>query len=134
MPRYIKAETAAPPPKTARYSHAVEAGGLLYITGQLPIDPDQPDAPLPSTIEAQTELSFRNVNLIVEAAGYSLTDTVFARIFLSDFNRDYVGMNAVYHSHFNDDARMPARTTVGVATLGRGALVEIDLILERRPA
>jgi len=131
MARYIKVPAAAPPPRTARYSHAVEAGGVLYVTGQLPIDPDRPDAPLPPTIEAQTELAFRNLTLIVGAAGYSLADTVFARIFLSDFNRDYAGLNAVYHRYFDDDARMPARTTVGVATLGRGALVEIDLILAR---
>ncbi|QFR33785.1 RidA family protein [Ancylobacter sp. TS-1] len=134
MARYIKVPAAAPPPRTARYSHAVEAGGMLYVTGQLPIDPDRPDAPLPPTIEAQTDLAFRNLALIVGAAGYSLADTVFARIFLSDFNRDYAGLNAVYHGYFDDDARMPARTTVGVATLGRGALVEIDLILARSTA
>lgn len=132
MARYIKIETAAPPPRTARYSHAVEAGGMLYVTGQLPIDPGWPDAPLPSTIEEQTEFAFHNLVLIVEAAGYRLSDTVFARIYLSHFDRDYAGLNAVYHRYFDDDARMPARTTVGVATLGRGALVEIDLVLERR--
>lgn len=132
MARYIKVDAAAPPPRTARYSHAVEAGGMLYVTGQLPINPEQPDAPLQPSIEAQTELAFRNLTLIVEAAGYSLADTVFARIFLSDFNRDYAGLNTIYHRYFDDDAHMPARTTVGVATLGRGALVEIDLILERR--
>ena len=131
MARYVTVEAAAPPPRTARYSHAVEAGGALYVTGQLPIDPDHPDAPLPPSIEAQTELVFRNLTLIVEAAGYRLADTVFARIFLSDFDRDYAGLNAVYHTYFDDDARMPARTTVGVARLGRGALVEIDLILAR---
>ena len=134
MARYIKVDVAAPPPRTARYSHAVEARGMLYVTGQLPIDPERPDAPLPPTIEAQTELAFRNLMLIVEAAGYSLADTVFARIFLSDFNRDYAGLNTVYHRYFDDDGRMPARTTVGVAALGRGALVEIDLILERSAA
>lgn len=132
MPRYIKAETAAPPPKTARYSHAVESGGMLYITGQLPIDPDNPDAALPATIEEQTELVFRNLILIADAAGYRLWDAVFARIYLADFDRDYVGMNTIYHQHFDDDARMPARTTVGVARLGRGALVEIDLVMERQ--
>lgn len=132
MPRYIKAETAAPPPKTARYSHAVEAGGLLYITGQLPIDPDNPDATLPAGIEEQTELVFRNLVLIADAAGYRLWDAVFVRVYLADFDRDYTGLNAVYHGHFDDDARMPARTTVGVAKLGRGALVEIDMVLERQ--
>ena len=129
--RYIKVPTAAPPPKTARYSHAVEAGGLLHVTGQLPVDPADPDADLPSGIEAQTEMVFRNLKLIVEAAGYRLQDTIFVRIYLSDFTHDYVGLNAVYHRHFDDDERMPARTTVGVARLGRDALVEIDLVLAR---
>ena len=129
MTRYINAPKAAPPPKTARYSHAVEAGGFLHVTGQLPIDPDNPAAPLPPTIEAQVELSFRNLILIVEAAGYRLSDAVFVRIYLADFDRDYAGLNAVYHRYFDDDAAMPGRTTVGVAKLGRAALVEIDMVL-----
>ena len=132
MPRYIKADAAAPPPKTVRYSHAVEAGGLLYVTGQLPIDPENPDAPLPEGIEAQTEMVFRNLILIADAAGYRLWDAVFARIYLSDFDRDYAGLNTVYHRHFDDDSRVPGRTTVGVAKLGRGAMVEIDLVMERQ--
>lgn len=132
MARYITAPDAAPPPRTARYSHAVEAGGLLHITGQLPIDPDRPDGPLPDTIEAQAELSFRNLARIAGAAGYALSDAVFVRIYLADFDRDYVGLNTVYHRYFDDDSRMPGRTTVGVARLGRGALVEIDMVLERR--
>jgi 2-iminobutanoate/2-iminopropanoate deaminase len=127
--RYISAPKAAPPPKTARYSHAVEAGGFLYVTGQLPIDPDDPAAPLPPTIEPQVELCFRNLILIVEAAGYRLSEAVFVRIYLANFDRDYAGLNAVYHKHFDDDAAMPGRTTVGVATLGRDALVEIDMVL-----
>ena len=131
MNRHITTNHAAPSPKTARYSHAVQAGTLLLVTGQLPVDPDAPEAPLPDGIEAQTELAFRNLRLIVEDAGYSLRDTVFARIFLADFDRDCVGMNLVFHRHFDDPGTMPGRTTIGVARLGRGALVEIDLTLNR---
>lgn len=131
MTRYIKVKTAAPPPKTAGYSHAVEANGFLYVTGQLPIDPNDPDAALPASIEQQTELVFRNLALIVEASGYALSDTVFARIYLSHFERDYVGLNSVYHRYFSDDKAFPARTTIGVARLGRDALVEIDLTLAK---
>lgn len=131
MNRHITTPQAAPSPRTARYSHAVQAGTLLLVTGQLPVDPDAPEAPLPAGIEAQTEMAFRNLRLIVESAGYSLRDTVFARIFLADFDRDYAGMNTVFHRHFDDPATMPGRTTVGVARLGRGALVEIDLTLNR---
>jgi 2-iminobutanoate/2-iminopropanoate deaminase len=127
--RYITVPNAAPPPKTARYSHAVEAQGFLYVTGQLPVDPDNPDAALPAGIEAQTEMAFRNLKIIVEAAGYDLGNTAFARIYLTDFDRDYPGMNAVYRRHYANDERMPGRTTVGVTRLGRGALVEIDLVV-----
>jgi len=131
MKRHIVAGKAAPPPKSARYSHAVEAGGFLYVTGQLPIDPANPADDLPEGVEAQTELSFRNLAIIVKEAGYAFTDAVFVRVFLSDFDRDYVGFNAVYHRYFDEDATMPGRTTVGVAKLGRGALVEIDMVLYR---
>ena len=123
---------AAPPPQTARYAHAVEAGGLLHVTGQLPIDPDRPQGPLPDTIEGQTELVFLNLRRILNAAGYRLEDTVFARIYLSHFARDYAGLNAVYHRHFSEDDHLPARTTVGVAALGRDTLVEIDLVVAKR--
>ena len=129
MTRYIKVPEAAPAPASARYSHAVEAGGFLYVTGQLPIDPDNPTGALPGSIEEQTELAFVNLTRIVEAAGYRLRDAVFVRIYLLEFDRDYVGMNTVYHRYFADDSTMPGRTTVGVAKLGRGALVEIDMVL-----
>lgn len=122
---------AAPPPATARYAHAVEAGGLLHVTGQLPIDPDAPETPLPVSIEAQAEIVFLNLRRILAAAGYRLEDTVFARIYLANFARDYAGLNAVYHANFSEDAYLPARTTIGVAALGRGALVEIDLIVAK---
>jgi 2-iminobutanoate/2-iminopropanoate deaminase len=131
MPRYIRVPEAAPSPKTARYSHAVEAGGLLFVTGQLAVDPDNFDAPLPPGVGAQTEFVFRNLVLIVEAAGYKLSDTVFARIFLTHFERDYPEMNAVYNRYFSDDARMPSRTTVGVTKLARDGLVEIDLVVAK---
>jgi 2-iminobutanoate/2-iminopropanoate deaminase len=129
--RYITVPNAAPPPKTARYSHAVEANGFLFVTGQLPIDPANPDAALPAGIEAQTEMAFRNLELIVAAAGYDLDNTVFARIYLTDFDRDYPGMNEVYRRHYGNGERMPGRTTVGVTRLARGALVEIDLVVAR---
>lgn len=124
---------AAPSPATARYSHAVAAGGFLYVTGQLPVHPDQPEAPLPDGIEAQTELCFLNFERILAQAGFEFADTVFARIFLRDFERDYAGLNRVFHRYYADDDTLPARTTVGVAYLGREALVEIDLVLYRAP-
>ncbi len=106
--------------------------GWLHVTGQLPTDPAAPDALLEG-IEAQTAQTFRNLATIVEAAGYSFADTVFARIYLSDFDRDYDGLNRAFYRVFTDEAAVPSRTTVGVARLGRGALVEIDLVLHREP-
>ena len=128
---YLNAPDAAPAPPTARYSHAVEAGPFLYVTGQLPADPDDLTAPLPPDISAQTHLVFKNLARIVSHAGLELADTVFARVYLTDFKRDYPAMNAVYGEYFPDDARLPGRTTVGVTTLARDALVEIDLVVYR---
>ncbi len=127
--RRIVSSRAAPSPASARYSHAVEVNGMLHITGQLPVNPDDPLAPLQEGIVAQTEMVFVNLTLIAEDAGYSLAQTVFARIYLADFDRDYVGFNSVFHRHFADASAWPARTTVGVARLGRGALVEVELTL-----
>jgi 2-iminobutanoate/2-iminopropanoate deaminase len=129
--RYLTVPGAAPAPKSARYSHAVEVNGLLFVTGQLPVDPANPDGSLPQGIEAQTEMSFHNLEIIVAAAGFELRNTAFVRIYLKDFDRDYPGMNAVYLKHFSDETRLPGRTTVGVTKLGRDALVEIDLIVGR---
>lgn len=129
--KHTNAPDAAPAPPTAKYSHAVQAGPFLYVTGQLPADPDDLAAPLPQGIEAQTHLVFKNLQRIVAHAGYDLTDTVFARVYLTDFKCDYPGMNAVYQSYYPDDATLPGRTTVGVTALARDALVEIDLVLYR---
>jgi reactive intermediate/imine deaminase len=132
MNRFINTDKAPPPPKTARYSHAVEAGGVLYVTGQLPVDPADLEAPLPEGIEAQTELVFGNLGQVVEAAGYSLSDAVFVRVFLTDFDSDYVRFNEVYRRYFDSDDTAPGRTTVGVTRLARNALVEVDMILKRQ--
>lgn len=122
---------AAPAPPSARYSHAVQAGGWLYVTGQLPVDPDRPEAPFPDGIEAQAELCFENLRRIATHAGYTLADTVFVRIYLRDFAVDYAAFNRVYDRHFDDTRRLPARTTVGVTQLGRDARVEVELVLFR---
>lgn len=124
---------AAPAPPTAHYSHCVAVAGWLYVTGQLPVDPEDPEAPLPEGIAAQTRMSFRNLERILAHAGYALSDTVFARVYLTNFKRDYPAFNEVYRGYFSDDATLPGRTTVGVSDLARDALVEIDLVLYRAP-
>lgn len=120
---------ASPPPPSSLYSHAVEAAGWLYVTGQLPTDPDAPSADLPAGVEAQAELCFENLKRILTHTGYGYEDTVFVRIYLTEFDRDFAAFNTVYARHFRQDGgQLPSRTTVGVAKLGRGALVEIDLV------
>ena len=124
---------APPPPCGVKYHHATEADGWLYVTGQLPTDPVAPAADLPSGVEAQAEQVFHNLETIVEGAGYALSDTVFVRIYLTHFKRDFDALNGVYHRYFSDHGSAPSRTTVGVAELGRDALVEVDLVLYREP-
>ena len=87
---------ASPPPPSSLYAHAVQADGWLYITGQLPTDPDDPSAPLREGIEAQGELCFENIRRILRHAGYAMTDVVFIRIYLKDFDRDFCGFQRVY--------------------------------------
>jgi 2-iminobutanoate/2-iminopropanoate deaminase len=128
-----RVSAAPPPPAGVKYHHATEADGWLYVTGQLPADSDRPSAPFPAGIEAQAEQTFESLKTIVEAAGYALADTVFARIYLTHFERDFDGFNVVYHRYFTDDEHVPSRTTIGVVRLGRDALVEVDLVLFREP-
>ena len=118
------------PAPVAPYSHAVEADGWVFVTGQLPIDPNDEAAALPEGIEAQTRLVFDNLKRVLEAAGCGVRDVVSARVFLTDFYRDYAPMNAVYATYF-PEGRRPARTCVGVTGLARRALVEIDFICRK---
>jgi len=119
----------APAPVTP-YSHAVEAGPFVFVTGQLATDPDDDSVPLPEGIEAQTRKVMSNLSRVLKGCGMSFANVVFARIYLTDFNRDYAPMNAIFSSHFTD-GRRPGRTTVGVTALARGGIVEIDLIAFR---
>ena len=119
---------ASPPPPSSLYAHAVQADGWLYVTGQLPTDPDDPSAPLRDGIEAQSDLCFENIRRILRHAGYTMADAVFVRIYLREFDRDFASFNGVYVRNIPQDRPLPSRTTVGVSTLGRGALVEIDMV------
>ncbi len=121
---------AGVPTPVAPYSHAVQVGDWLLVTGQLPIDPAREGDPLPEGIEAQTQLTFANLERVLAAVDYRWEHVVSARVFLTRFQRDYEAMNRVYESYFASDRR-PARTCVGVTDLARDALVEIDLIAYR---
>ncbi len=115
------------PSPVAPYSHAVQVGSWLFVTGQLPINPDHESAPLPEGIEAQTQLTFSNLERVLAAADFRLDHVISVRVFLTRFQRDYHRMNQVYQGYFDSDRR-PARTCVGVTDLARDALVEIDLV------
>jgi len=130
MPLPIYHMIAAGPRPVAPFSHAVEADGWIFVTGQMPTDPDAPDAALPAGIEAQTKRVIANLKLVLGGLGLGLEHVTMARIYLSEFERDYAGMNAVWQASFPSD-RLPARTTIGVTHLAVGALVEIDLVARR---
>ena len=118
------------PKPVAPYSHVVEAGGFLFVTGQLATDPDDDSLPVPDGIEAQTVKVMDNLKRALEGVGAGLDRVVFVRIYLTDFQRDYPAMNEIYKTYF-DPAALPGRTTVGVTHLARGGIVEIDLIARR---
>lgn len=111
-------------------SHAAEADGFVFLTGQFGRDLDNPDAPLPEGIEAQTERTMQNMKRVLGALGLTMANVVSVRVFLTRFKRDYAAMNAVYARHFAGDSR-PARTCVGVTDLVRDALIEVDCIARR---
>jgi len=109
----------------------VEVNGWVILTGQMPTDPDAPDAPLPTGVEAQTRRVMENLEIVLKGVGLNLSHVVQCRCFLTEFERDYAAFNDTYQNYFPADRR-PARTTVGVTALAVGALVEIDC-LARRP-
>jgi reactive intermediate/imine deaminase len=118
------------PTPVAPFSHAVEADGWVFVTGQMPTDPDDDDKPLAQGVEAQTQKVMENLQVVLAGLGLGLEHVVSARVFITRFEDDYAAMNAVYDSYFPVD-RHPARTCVGVTGLARGALVEIDMIARR---
>jgi reactive intermediate/imine deaminase len=120
---------AAPQP-VATFSHAAEIDGWVFITGQMPTWPDDPERPLPDGVEAQTHRVMQNLALVLEGLELSLKNVVQARVYLTEFERDYAAMNQTYQSYF-EPGKLPARTCVGVTALAVGALVEIDLVARR---
>jgi 2-iminobutanoate/2-iminopropanoate deaminase len=122
---------AGAPPPVAPFSHAVETGGFVFVTGQMP---DSPEAPglLPEGIVEQTRNVMSNLAIVLQGLGLGLQDVVMVRAYLTHFAEDYAAFNAVYRAHFPAE-RLPARTCVGVTGLAYEARVEIDLVA-RRPA
>src|SRR5260370_12569624 len=128
MIEYLMVSEAPRP--VAPYNHATAADGWVFVTGQVPTDPDDNSAPLPDGIEAQTHRVIDNLRRVLAGIGSGLDQVVFARVYLTHFERDYAAMNAVYESYFAP-GRLPARTCIGVTGLACGALVEIELLAPR---
>jgi len=118
------------PTHVAPFSHAVEADGWVQLTGQMPTDPDDDSKPLADGVEAQTRRVMDNLIIILDGLGLGLEHVLSARVFITEFERDYAAMNDAYKSYFPAD-RLPARTCVGVTGLAKGALVEIDMVAKR---
>jgi 2-iminobutanoate/2-iminopropanoate deaminase len=118
------------PDPVAPFSHAVEADGWVFVTGQMPFAGRSIESAYPTGIAAQTDQVMRNLVTVLEGCGLRLDDVVQARVFLVHFDADYDAMNAAYSRWFAP-GRLPARTCVGVTALAKGARVEIDFIARR---
>jgi 2-iminobutanoate/2-iminopropanoate deaminase len=126
MSHHRETVTAVGAPKAAGpYSHAVRSGGLIFLSGQTPIDPDS-GALVEGDIGAHTRRCLDNLGIVAAAAGASLADAVRCGIYVTDMST-FKAVNEAYAGYFDDAP--PARSTIGVASLPLGADVEIDAIL-----
>ena len=116
--------TAAAPKAIGPYSQAVRAGALLFVSGQVPLDPASGQI-VDGDIAAQTHRVFQNIGEILKAGGASFDHVVRTTVFLADMN-DFAAMNEVYATYFTSPA--PARATVQVSRLPKDARIEIDVI------
>ena len=120
----VKIHSDNAPAALGPYSQAIVANGLVFASGQVPIDPATGEF-VSGGIAEQTEQVLRNLQAVLEAAGSALDSVVKTTVFLSDLN-DFAAMNEVYRRFFTAEA--PARTTVQAARLPRDARVEMDAI------
>ena len=116
--------TDAAPKAIGPYSQAVRAAGFVFLSGQIPLDPATGEL-VQGDIEAQTRRVMQNLAAVLTAAGTSFDRVVRSTIYLVDLG-DFTKVNAIYGSHFPKDP--PARATVQVAALPKGARIEIDLV------
>lgn len=116
--------TARGPKPIGPYSQAIKANGLVFVSGQIALDPQSGEF-VGTDVRQQTERVLENLKAILEAAGTSLKHVVKTTVFLKDMN-DFPAMNEAYAKYFNTTP--PARSTVQAARLPKDALVEIDVI------
>ena len=116
--------TPGAPAAIGPYSQAVEAGGFIFTSGQLPLDPAS--GGMPEGIAECTRRSLENIKAILEAAGSGMDKVVKTTVFLADMD-DFAAFNAVYAEYF---PTRPARSCVAVKTLPKGALCEVEVVAE----
>lgn len=120
-------KTNMAPAAIGPYSQAIEANGMVFLSGQLPINPQTGE--MPEGIEAQTRQSLTNARAILAEAGLSMGDVVKTTVLLADI-ADFAAMNAVYNEFFSEP--FPARSAFAVRDVPKGALVEIECIAVKR--
>ena len=123
MKEKIVAEKGAPP--GGPYSPAIRANGLLFVSGQIPFDPETGKL-VTSSIQDEVRQTLENLKIVVEAAGSSMDQGLKCTVYLRNF-QDFKAMNEVYATYFPGETP-PTRTTVEVSNLARGVNVEIDMI------
>ena len=116
--------TKQAPAAIGPYSQAIEVGNMLFASGQLGLDPETGDF-APGGVKAQAEQSFRNIQVILAEAGYTMENVVKTTVYLADM-ADFAAVNEVYAAQFSGD--FPARSAVAVKTLPKNGLVEIEVI------
>ena len=122
-----KAITSSGATSVGPYSHGVDADGLIFLSGQTPIDPATGSL-VSGGVEAQTRQCFSNLRAVLESGGLSMDNVQKVNVYMTDLT-GFAAMNEVYRQEFSEP--YPARTTVGVASLPLGAEVEIELIARR---
>jgi len=124
MPRKTIIKPAKSPAAVGPYNHAVRIGDLLFCAGQIPIDPATGNL-ISGDIKAQTARVLQNIKAILDDQKLTFTNVVKSTVFLTNL-ADFAGMNVIYSKHFTGD--FPARSTIQVAALPKGANVEIEVI------
>ena len=126
MDKKVIATTNAPA-AIGPYSQAIEVNGMIFTSGQIPVNPA--DGSIPQGIEAQARQALTNVSNLLEAAGASMSDIVKTVVFIKDMN-DFAKVNEVYAGFFESD--FPARSCVEVARLPKDVLLEVEAIAARK--
>ena len=118
-------DAAGAPAAVGPYSHAVKAGGLLFCSGQIPLDPESGEL-VGETAAEQARQCLENLSVVASAGGAQLADAVRCTVYLADMG-DFAAVNEVYGEYLGES--LPARVAYGVAALPKGAQVEIDAII-----